>query len=634
MTYFTTSTKPSRCAGLAKSGPARRRSSGASAMSKPPRSMTPLTAAAEPVSQIATDPVRPEQRTEPTDPPPGGTHNASKAIRRLSSGAIAASSQATGQKRRSGRLSSANGTAEPSLPMDTTTDAKSLGVPYTSPSVNAATGQNNIVQTGSAVEATFDSHTAASTDAIAGTTGLPSTSSQPALYIDTLVDAGPNVQAYSFSAVPSKSSKDPQKAHATHAIQPTTEANTSSCADTPSHSGTEHRADPASDASLEPATGTETAAPRDIESAQPRVDHVSGNAFIAHVDPSTDATAAQGGSPPAGPDTELGLTTVNSNAVDATAQEPCADPAALLSSLPRSRTQQQQLMSPDGAAAGADEHANQVAELGNIPADQPPAYDRTSPPGSAGPAGSVIPIQNTADLAPDAAPSPGLAAVVSPAEAMVAVASSQSAGPVLDAPATSGPAVAPTAAPLLESAAVFADAATASDSAAAPAPAHKLYAATASDAAAAASNREDHGTVATLGAVAAAVMPATASAPPDNATTADPSAVSTSASAAPTPQQAPTPASAVVSAPSAPSKAAAIALKLPFSRGSTRIGLPSRPGLLGSGILGGSKPALGSTRIGPVLSKGLLQSAPTSRAASTERKSPGSASGAGRLLIY
>lgn len=84
------------------------------------------------------------------------------------------------------------------------------------------------------------------------------------------------------------------------------------------------------------------------------------------------------------------------------------------------------------------------------------------------------------------------------------------------------------------------------------------------------------------------------------------------------------PSSAAVTGPAvtAASKAASIAIKLPTTGGSTRIGLPSRPGLLGSGILGGSKPPAGSTRIGPVLSKGLLQSAPPSRAASSERTSP------------
>ncbi|KAL0054565.1 hypothetical protein WJX82_011065 [Trebouxia sp. C0006] len=64
--------------------------------------------------------------------------------------------------------------------------------------------------------------------------------------------------------------------------------------------------------------------------------------------------------------------------------------------------------------------------------------------------------------------------------------------------------------------------------------------------------------------------------------------------------------------------------------GTTRIGLPSRPGLLGKGGLAGMGPSGGSTHIGPALSRGLLSALPTKAKASSETKQSTSAGSAGQ----
>jgi len=94
------------------------------------------------------------------------------------------------------------------------------------------------------------------------------------------------------------------------------------------------------------------------------------------------------------------------------------------------------------------------------------------------------------------------------------------------------------------------------------------------------------------------------------------------------------PAAPASRAPSAPTAEAAVkALPLVKLPGTTRIGLPSRPGLLGKGGLAGLGPSGGSTHIGPAPSRGLLSALPTKVKASSETKQSTSAGSAGETVF-
>ncbi len=94
------------------------------------------------------------------------------------------------------------------------------------------------------------------------------------------------------------------------------------------------------------------------------------------------------------------------------------------------------------------------------------------------------------------------------------------------------------------------------------------------------------------------------------------------------------PAAAASRAPSAPTAEAAVkAVPLVKLPGTTRIGLPSRPGLLGKGGLAGLGPSGGSTHIGPALSRGLLSALPIKTKASSETKQSTSAGSAGKTVF-
>lgn len=562
-----------------------------------------MTPKSEALSHSGKDPSRSEQSNEPVDSPADATPAAGKNSRRQSPSAGKASSQATGQKRRSSRLSGLKETAG----LDAQHGTDDLHAPCrlapAATEIDPQPGSTPGAPTSSQLEPTPPHH--ASTHPGADV-GLVTAANMPADTGDETHD--PNLDA------PASTDVKPDAVPAAH-TPPSTAVTAGERHISESHTSDSHSTLAASalgqdQAELatkcvvagDPATTTD-ATVADVVAAD--ADVCADDALAGPHMPATAGLAAAGV-----------MTDIDAQA-DAT-MEPQATPAVPLArpaGFSNAGAAKSAVMS-HMAKADAAETVPEASEAGVMVALSHDAVRLTA----------AVPHDEAATLSDVAAGSNAVAvSSAATADAKLDPAAALSAPAVLNNPAVSdtaealpipgvaSDAKASSAVALRQSAAAPAASATAAPPAATPTGAAAATAAMTDSVAPGAQAVADPAT--------STIIPASVSNP----------ATASSASLV-QPPAASVPASAGNAATTTASKAPGIALKLPVSSGSTRIGLPSRPGSLGSGILGGSKMALGSTRIGPVLSKGLLQSAPPSRAASSERKMPAPSSDAGECF--
>ena len=551
-----------------------------------------MTPKAEAVSHSGKDTSRSEQSTEPVDSPADATPAAGKNSRRQSPSAGKASSQATGQKRRSSRLSGLKETAGPAAQHSTDDlHAPSQHAPAaseTDPQLGSPPG----APTSSQLEPTPPHHASTHPGAevsIVTAPGMPTDTS------DNTPDPGSDAPA-SIDARPDtlSAAHTPPSTAVTAGERPISESHTSGSQPTLAASAPhQDQAELATECvvACDPATTTDAtvtdvvAADADVYTGDalggPHMRPIAGLAaagVMTDIDAQADASMepqATPALPPASPadlnnaDAAKGAVLRHVAKADTAETVPGPTEAGVMAVSSHDAVQLTAAVPDDDAAALSDVAAgsNAVAESSAATTD----------------ANLCAPVVLENPAVSDMAEAPPIPEVASDAATSNAVASCHPAATAIAAP----PAATPVAAAAAATAAMTDSVAPNAQAVADPAVSNIVPASVSNPATASS---------------ASLVQPPAASVPAPAGT-----AATTIASKAP-------------------------ALKLPVSSGSTRIGLPSRPGSLGSGILGGSKTALGSTRIGPVLSKGLLQSAPPSRAASSERKLPAPSSDAGECF--
>lgn len=547
---------------------------------------------AQSINQVASSSQQPEQLSEPAlKVEQKNDLDAGKGSKRRSLVATVKAAEYGSSKRQcSSKLSSLKGSAEAAL--DNSADLNS------SNSSDVLLGPKTTAQANVAVEADTSSPMKAGASVAAD----PEADVHPATVSDTCTDTNSKSKALAASPAPESLENEgspaaipgmPSSPRADITADRTSDANSDHVVGTAPH------ADAAAiEPRLEPASGLQSQAVSTI--SLPPSDYRQLKAEFAEA--SKSAVTADTSSAVA----HIGADVVHDSHVSAASKHTSS------ADLRDVAVGQDKLVShnADASANASSEAPDAIAEAAapsaTIPvtaADNAAILESGTLPSTAAAASSAVPASDptavsSTDPLPDAA-ALTVAAVAPTAAPAVGPTAADVPSAVAPAAADIAPAVAPTAATV---APAMASNASATSEVAAPA----------------ATTAERDPTVPPTVVAASAVAAPSATAPATTAR-ADALAPSTSASV---------PAPAVT----AVNKAASVAVKLPATSGSTRIGLPSRPGSLGSSILAASKPSFGSTRIGPALSKGLLQSALPSRAASSERQSPAPDANAGEPL--